>query len=135
MQKCLTWFLIVLTAFSFTGRVAYASIDHPSKRPSHLKAKIDNLPPGTRIEAKLKSDSEVEGTLVAGGDEGFELAAPKPTATSYSDVRNISEDPGGQASPGSNQSPGRHQSHFARNALIGLGIMCVIAVTVAVAAK
>ena len=135
MQKVLGRILIALIVFSTPNRALYAATDHMDRQSARLKERLEQLPVGTELKVKRRDHSEIVGELVASSEQGFELATPERVSFTYVEIKSVTEDPNGQNTPGSTQSPRRHHGHFARNALIGVAAMVVIAIIFAAAAK
>lgn len=135
MQKFLARLLIVFLVSGVSSRAVCASTDHVSKQLTKFKMQLENIPVGTVLKVKRKDHSEVAGELIASSEEGFELAAPEPINITYAEVKSVTEDPNGQATPRSGQSQPQHHSHIVRNVVIGVAVMCALAVIFAGAAK
>ncbi len=116
MNKFLTWLLILMLGFSACGKPIYAST-------ALLSAETENRPDSV-------------GSVITSLD-GVSPALHEPVTVSSSPKTSDEAEgaPNGQASPSAGQNSPRHHSHHARNLLIGVGVMCALALIIAVAAK
>ncbi len=136
MQKCLAWILVLLLSSGASARTAFAaSAKHDAERAAKVKLQVDGLAPGTSVKVRLKDHRKIEGKLAAHTEGSFQVNTPQLTEISYTEVKNVTEAPGDQATPANNQYPSRHHSHLLRNGLIAFGVCFAFALVVAVASK
>lgn len=116
MNKFLARLLILMLGFSAFGKPIYAST-------ALLSAETENRPDS--ISSVVTSLDGASPTL---HEPVMISSSPKPRGEAKGA-------PNGQASPSAGQNSPRHHSHHARNLLIGIGVMCALALIIAVAAK
>ena len=109
MRQIIALALVLLTA-SHLDSVAFAA--------ESVKSRITSMPPGARVEIRLKNKQRLAGARGAVTDTGFTLVDPfaGDRQISFNDVAQV--------------GPPEAQSHKLRNTLMGVGIGVGIAVVV-----